>query len=267
MYVIPVIVQIMLESLPISSSGHAQLLGLHMPAYLDRLALGPTLIMLVVYFYKEIVELILNLKNQWRWISCWGLLIIMATSVTVFLYDLIDQLLKGMAAEFPLWIGFALTTIMLFSLRWCTSIQEHRNDARSYYVKLLIIGIAQGCARLPGVSRLGATYTVACWLGFTPYRAFRISCALQIPLFAAGFLEGCVKLLTLWRMGTLELSLSLLTLLIIAGATVVAYLLLWGIEALMEHRKIWYVGWYMLAVTVASFFLNYLEFFEHTLVR
>lgn len=276
MYLIAVVVQIVLESLPISSSGHAHMLGLQMPDYLDRLALGPTIIMLALYFYKEIIAVVYDLKNQWRWVFQWGLLIGMATSVTVFLYEFIDQILgqilKTQAIAFPLWVGFASTAILLLSLAWCpyNDTETHKNnagDAKAQFFKLLLIGVAQGCARLPGVSRLGTTYTVACWLGFSPYRAFRISCALQVPLFTAGFLEGCVKFFKLWRMGEIEVLFTFSTLLIIAGATVGAYALLWVIEALMIRRKLWYVGWYMLVVTALSFFINYLEFFRFILVR
>lgn len=91
MYLLAFIVQIILESLPISSSGHAQLLGLQMPKCLDRLALGPTIVVLMFYFHKELFALMKDIKNQWRWLCSWGLLIVMATSVTVFVYELLER--------------------------------------------------------------------------------------------------------------------------------------------------------------------------------
>ena len=214
-----------------------------------------------LYFYKEIIAVIYDIKHQWRWVVQWGLLLGMATSVTVFLYELIDQLLTAYVSTFPLWLGFAATAGILLSLRWCPYKEDDSRGAHAQFARLFLLGVAQGCARLPGVSRLGTTYTVACWLGFSPHRAFRISCALQVPLFAAGFLEGCLQFFKLWRMGEVQVVFTVPTLVIIAGATAVAYLLLWLVEALMVDRKVWYIGWYMLAVTALSFFMNYLEIF------
>lgn len=259
MYLISMILQIIFESLPISSSGHMQMLHMSMPEYLDRLSVGPTLIMLACYFYKEIIAILLDIRSRASWILSWGVCLGSATLVTVFLYELINYLLLENIIAFPLWIGFGLTACMLFSLKWCI----YNNETRPQFLKLLLIGFAQGCARLPGVSRLGTTYTVACWLGFSPYRAFRISCALQAPLFFAGFLQGFVKA---WSLGELVIPLPYIAFAGIVVATVIAYFLLWLVEVLMVQRKIWCVGWYMLLVTLVSFFVDYLEFFKFLLV-
>jgi undecaprenyl-diphosphatase len=254
------LVQIVLESLPISSSGHAQLLGLQMPDYLDRLALGPTLVVLAFYFYKEIVAVLLNFKKHWRWVCAWALLIIMATSVTVFCYEIIDQWLRMASVPFSLWLGCVLTTGLLFSLRWCS----YGVEAEPNFWKFFFLGVAQGLARLPGVSRLGTTYVVACWLGYTPQTAFRISCALQAPLFAAGFLEGVVKV---WQRGGLGFEITPLVMLLLVVAMVIAYLLLWFVEELMVRHVVWYVGWYTLAIAVISFCCDNLEMCKFILVR
>ena len=241
MYLISVVLQIILESLPISSTGHLNLIGRSLPDYIDRLAQGPTVIVLLLYFYREILSALFDLKNRWRGMLAWLLLLAMANSVSV----LVIVLFSGISAVFPLWLGFAITGLLLFSTRWCAS----GNDNEPDFMKVCTLGVVQGVAALiSGLSRLGATYTVGCWLGFSPRVAFRISCAIQLPLIAAGFLEGLVSVV---RHGTI-IPVSFIATAAIVGAMIIAYLLLWCVEWLMVHNKIWYVGWYMLVPTLLA---------------
>lgn len=241
MYLLSVVLQIILESLPVSSSGHAIMLGAVLPDSIDRLANGLTVIVLLVYFSNDILFMIADCFKQPRKYISWLLLLIMSTSVTVFVY----ALLKTIPNIFPLWLGFLITTMSLFSLAWCRG-----NGSRSIsYAPLFLLGFVQGFACLPGVSRLATTYTAASWLGFSPKIAFRISCALQLPLFAVGFLEGFV---TAWKAGFVT-AFSWWQLWPIIGAMMIAYFLLWGVETLMRAGKIWCLGFYMLLPTVIAF--------------
>jgi undecaprenyl-diphosphatase len=55
----------------------------------------------------------------------------------------------------------------------------------------LLIGIAQGLAVLPGLSRSGSTIAVAIWLGVRPERAFELSMLMSLPaVVGALLLEG-----------------------------------------------------------------------------
>lgn len=239
MYLFSVALQIILESLPISSSGHARLLGVLMPDYIDKLAHGPTVVIICVYFYKDLCNLLFNFKRFGQEVAVWSLSIVMATSVTVGLY----LFMQSMSNHFPLWIGFLVTASLLFSTRW---LPDHHAIAPSF-TKIVVLGALQGVAGLPGISRLAITYVGACWLGYSPSIAFRISCALQVPLFMAGFLLGCVGA---WHHGGVSMSLG--GLLVICGAMVVAYFLLWFVERLMLEGRLWYLGWYMLLPTCCA---------------
>ena len=236
-----VVLQIILESLPVSSSGHAIMLGHVLPNYIDRLAGGATAIMLIVYFCKDIVGVCRGLSVHYERVASLLLLIVVANSVTVFVYTL----LKPVSVIFPLWVGFLVTALSLLSLVWCQDSQSRPIT----YVSMFLLGLVQGCASLPGISRLASTYVAASWFGFSPAIAFRISCALQLPLFCVGFLEGFV---TAWRTGTLW-AFNPLWLLPIIGAMVIAYFLLWAVELLMRAGKLWYIGLYMLLPTFIAF--------------
>jgi undecaprenyl-diphosphatase len=65
---------------------------------------------------------------------------------------------------------------MLFSSRFA----EEKNDRITYFVALLI-GIAQGIAVIPGISRSGATIATALLIGVKKEKAFRFSFLLSIP--------------------------------------------------------------------------------------
>lgn len=235
-----VVLQIILESLPFSSSGHAQLLALFLPDSIDRLVGGATVLVLVVYFRKDLIFWMRAACCEPKKICSFLLLIIMADSVTVFLYTL----LKLCVPAFPLWFGFLITACVLFSLKLNTY-----NDVskKINYLSFFVLGFVQGFACLPGISRLATTYATAAWFGYEPAIAFRLSCAVQIPLFTAGFFEG---LHTVWH-STWQV--SFWEIVIIIGSMICAYLLLWLVETAMKTRKIWYFGWYMLIpILVAS---------------
>jgi undecaprenyl-diphosphatase len=59
------------------------------------------------------------------------------------------------------------------------------------YGGALLVGIAQGLAVLPGLSRSGMTITSALWLGVRPERAFELSFLMSLPaVFGAIVLES-----------------------------------------------------------------------------
>jgi undecaprenyl-diphosphatase len=241
MYLESVVLQIILESLPISSSGHLKMFGFSLPDSIDRLTSGVTIIVLLIYFYKDIIYWLKESVIHPRKILSFLMLLYMATSVTVFLYSCIQLIIP----VFPIWIGFFITACSLFSLVW--RIDQRRNIIT--YRSFFILGFVQGIASLPGVSRLATTYVAATWLGFEPAIAFRLSCALQVPLFLAGFLEG---LYSVWHEKVFW-AFNIHQILMILGAMIIAYSLLWFIERLMKSYRLWYFGWYMLFVALIAY--------------
>lgn len=245
MYLVSVVLQIILESLPISSSGHVRLLGLVTPEYIDRLAHGATVVVLLIYFHKELRSLVAEWRMRGHWLLCWMALIVVANSVTVGLFVALAEV----AAVMPLWAGFFFTGCALLSTRWTVAQSDYSTQVAPSYGNMVAIGVVQGCARLPGISRLGSTYAAACWLGYSPRVAFRLSCAVQLPLFCAGFAEGVVSA---WRSGALAGSLTISGAIAICCAIICAYCVLWWVERLMVQQRIWYLGWYMLLPTLVA---------------
>jgi undecaprenyl-diphosphatase len=74
-------------------------------------------------------------------------------------------------------LGFVLTGILLVSTRWV----HPGEDETPSLLGALLIGLAQGIAVLPGISRSGSTITLALWLGVRPDRAFELSMLMSLP--------------------------------------------------------------------------------------
>lgn len=80
--------------------------------------------------------------------------------------------------------GFALTGLLLVSSTWAARASVPSPNAWA----AIVVGVAQGIAVLPGISRTAATLVTALWLGVRCDRAFELSMLLGIPTVAAALL-------------------------------------------------------------------------------
>lgn len=177
------IVQGITEWLPVSSSGHLviaqQLFNMEVPLSYDILLHFATLIVLFVVFSKDIKEIAM-LKNK----KLLYLIIIgsIPTAIIGFLFkDLFASFFTSLTV-----VGIALlvTGLVLFF-----SEKKEKKKNIGYSIALLI-GIAQGLALIPGLSRSGLTIGIALLLGVKNKEAARFSFLLAIPaIIGATFLE------------------------------------------------------------------------------
>ena len=189
-----VMISILFEPFPVSSSGNAALVELLMarffpggssfpiPSCIDYMLHGPIMIVVGIFFYRR-WSFLLYQPYRFRYIIAqifW--LWVVADSITVFFYILFLHLGKSFC---PLWLGFIITTLLLFSLKYAS----YQKNIRLRGAHALVLGIAQGCALLPGISRFGATFVVARWLGFSDKNSFEMSFLIEFPIsFAASVL-------------------------------------------------------------------------------
>jgi len=149
------LVQGLAEFLPISSSGHLILVraifGLQGDYLLFDIALHfGTLLAVCIFFWKEILAL--AKPPFWE-----ALFLVVATIPAVIvgflLKDYIEQLF---ATPKYIWIFFLITAILLF----CTTQLAKRQKDTKQQMGLktaIIMGLAQGVAIIPGISRSGST--------------------------------------------------------------------------------------------------------------
>lgn len=185
------VLQGLTEFLPVSSSGHlalAQTLfkveraGLMMSVVLH----SGTLLSTLVFFRKRILQVLVDLGESLRLRRAptprtpgWDSIVVVAASVPtgvmgLTLHDTVEQW-----SEQPLAIGlgFLITAALLLSTLWAPA-SRHSSPSLA---TALMLGVAQGVAIFPGISRSGATIVAALWLGLSASRAFELSMLLSVP--------------------------------------------------------------------------------------
>lgn len=176
------VVQGLTEFLPVSSSGHLvilhKLFGLKEPqlAFDIFLHLG-TLSAVFIMFWRDIINIFTVNKR----IGFFILVASVATGIFVFIFG------KGAEAAFV--NGKLVGTMLILTGVWLiigSFIRFGTSGLTGF--KSFLIGIAQGVASIPGISRSGATISTALFLGVEPRNAARFSFLLSIPAIIGAFL-------------------------------------------------------------------------------
>lgn len=254
------IVQIIVEMVPVSSSGHVMLLqyffewcghaALPIEEWYDHFLHGPTLIILMIYFSNEWLKILQPLwhgcmqrtASWWRLISLVGKIVLyigLADCATALMYLTFKKWLdvSGIALNHSaVMVGMCVTMALLLSTIGLKKRPKHALT----WKHALLLGFVQGCAFFPGLSRFGSTYVVARWLGLSHRRAFQFSFAMFVPFIVVAFLWNGIP-------GMMHHSDVVASVLLpCLCATVCAYFI-FGLVERMAVRGYWYyLGWYML---------------------
>ena len=205
------IIQGLTEFLPISSSGHLvlfqQLFGLkEAELFFDVCVHLGTLVAVVVVFHREIRNIIAALL---RLVSLAGqkepilqqiesdpelkmALLIVIGSIPTAILGLIFQSIADQLFSSSFFTGLMLmlTGLLLWLTRLAKSGNERAGIEGFSRTKAFLIGIVQGLAIIPGISRSGATISIGLLLGIHREMAARYSFLLSIPaIIGAGVLS------------------------------------------------------------------------------
>lgn len=201
------IIQGLTEFLPISSSGHLvmsqYLFGLKEPEiFFDVCLHVGTLVAVIIYFRKDIFSIISTvvkssaslIKKEISMEEAMGntdikmaLLIIVGTVPTVIAGLLIKQIASLLFSS-VLIVGMML--ILTGFILWVTQkIGDKTIEMKDFSMKkALAIGVVQGLAVTPGISRSGSTIAIGLFLGLNREIAARYSFLLSIPAIAGAAL-------------------------------------------------------------------------------
>ncbi len=187
------VVQAVTEFLPVSSSGHLLLLEQVFNVSGDLMFLNlflhlATLLAVCIVYRKTIINL---LKKPFQ---AYTLNLLVATIFTVtlaFAYEF-SGLENIITKIYP--FGFLLTSVLLMSC--------HIFQKRSAFVKTgeistknsILVGIVQGVAVIPGLSRSGSTIASLMLTGNDEKKSAEFSFLLSVPIIVGGFVLELLKL-------------------------------------------------------------------------
>jgi undecaprenyl-diphosphatase len=177
------LIQGLTEWLPISSTGHLRLtehfLNLNVPILFDVLLHGGTLIVTLLFFRKDIKNILIALAKRDFKSENGKLipLIIVGTIPTALIGVIFGNAIEALFSNLlPIAGAFVICGVALYS----SKIGNERKDSIGY-LEALAIGTAQGIAIIPGLSRSGLTIAVALLLGIKREKAFKFSFLLSVP--------------------------------------------------------------------------------------
>lgn len=246
------------EFLPVSSSGHLflaqRLLGLREPelAFDLLLHLG-TLFAVLVFLRKEIVEMAGSLFRREKGAADgWGrreiMLVILSTIPTGIIglafHETVETGLTvwGVGVRYLLLTSFLLMSNLRFRHKW--------DPERIEAWEAIAIGILQGAAVFPGLSRSGSTITLALLLGISPSRSAKYSFLISLPaILGAAVVEAYKGISVLPGIGTS-----------VAGflfSLLIGYLSLFVVERLVTQGKFIRFAPYTFLMAILCFVLQW----------
>ncbi len=238
------IVQGVTEYLPVSSTGHLAIVNLIFNKNAngsDPFIIwlhGATLLALLVYFWRDIFDLI----------RCWApahqhdmapqrrifVFVVLATFVTGVMGLIYKKLDLPDGSFLALGLGYIVTTVALIAAERLGSRVRHRSLDHLGAGRSLGVGLAQGLGIIASISRSGSTIAAGLFSGLDREHATRFAFLAGIPAIAAAFLldlVGLGKLPADWNWTAAIISFIL--------AAVVAYFSIAWLLALVKRVKLY----------------------------
>lgn len=268
------IVQGVTEFLPVSSSGHLALTQFLLGTPEDQifflsvmLHIGTIFSVLVVYWtdlYNIALEFIkmcwdgirgkgLGLDNLYRKL---GLLIIVGSIPTALMGILLKDIFSEVYTSQRV-IGFAL--LVTGTLLWTSErTQKFKGNTKSLremsWLNAIVVGIFQGLAITPGISRAGATISGALFQGINRETATRYSFLLSFPVILGASLFEARDAMT-YGTGDVTLAMLLVGILtsFVAGVFAIRTLI-----RMISQGKLYYFSYYTWTLGTGAIILSFL---------
>ena len=256
-------IQGLTEFLPVSSSAHLvlfqNLLGLHDPMLaFDVTVHGGTLLAIFLYYRRDISGMIGDtffylagffsardrgpLLERTPSARLAGFVILASIPTGIIglaLKDFFESLFASVSAVGVAWVIMSVPLMLSQKFQRGTKRLDQMSRADA-----LCVGLAQGVAIVPGISRSGSTILGGMWRGVEPKEAARFSFWVAIPaILGAGILE-MKEAIHLFRANAPVLVAGF------ASSAVVGYLSIALLLRLIQRGKFFLFGFYCLAIGI-----------------
>jgi undecaprenyl-diphosphatase len=243
-YIILGIVQGITEFLPVSSSGHLAVLGWLFGLSEQSVAISivmhmGTLVSVLFFFYRDIIEALRNRRTVF--------LILIVTFITgligVLGKDFFESLFTSLTAVA---IGWIVTGVILLLTK-----RFMRNDRKDVNIKdAIILGVTQGIAIIPGVSRSGITISTMLFRGVEKMTCFTFSFLVSIPVIAGASILEAKKINFVFSADPSKLVIGFLC------SFVAGLLALWLLKRLIAKAKFHYFAYYCFCLALIALVLD-----------
>jgi undecaprenyl-diphosphatase len=249
------LIQGVTEWLPISSTGHLRLtehfLDLKVPILFDGLLHAGTLIVTLLFFHKDIKNILVALgKRDFKTENGKLIpLIIVGTIPTALIGLIFGNAIEALFSNLlPIAGAFVICGVVLYS----SKIGNEKKESIGY-LEALVIGTAQGIAIIPGISRSGLTIAVALLLGTKREKAFKFSFLLSVPAIIGALgltLYEQHAALVLAGVGWTEILVG------VAVSMVVGYFALNLLRKIIAHKKFYFFAFYCWLLSIVLIALS-----------
>jgi len=254
------LIQGLTEFLPVSSSAHLflghRLLGLEEPRLAFDLILHLGTLIAVLYFLRAEITQMLNSMFRDRptllslptdWDSRDVMLVILSCLPTgvigIMFHDTVES-------GITFW-GVGTRYMILSCALLLTSVRFMQKDDpnRIEWWEALLIGVVQGLAVFPGLSRAGSTIIFMLIIGIAPLRAVKYSFLISIPVIIGA------TLMTM-RQGVYEIHDPTLFITGFFVAMISGYMALWLVERFVVNGRFYYFAPYTLFLSAVCFCMH-----------
>lgn len=251
------IVQGLTEFLPVSSSGHIVLLSkifnVEESLFLSVLLHFATLLSIVVTFRKDISEMI---KNPF---SKRTMTVAVATIPTCVMALVLMPLIEtAFVGSFLPFCFFTSAVILLLGEYFSRKGSQKPLD----YKSAIIIGIAQGFAVFPGISRSASTISAALANGNEKQEAVKFSFLMSIPIILASMILEVIKIA---KTG-ISISCPIGVCLAFFGAFVFGIIAIKFVLKIAQKASFVWFSLYLFVLSICSLFLLWCDNLFHLII-
>jgi len=234
------LIQGLTEFLPVSSSGHLNILNRLIPidasifSYIILLH-AATLCAVVIFFWKKIVSLL----RQRGFLLNLIIITLITGGIGLFIKHLLGE---NMEHKYVVTSCLLINALILFAAKKAAG---KRTSTEMNWKDCSLLGLMQGIAVLPGISRSGITIVTALQRGFSPEDAFNMSFIMAIPAILGAFVLEAKEIQSL-SMNATHIAIGAIC------AFIVGLLTLLIVQKILIAKKFQLLGYYCLLLSIVS---------------
>lgn len=246
------ILQGLTEFLPVSSSGHLvlfqKIFGINdPPIFFDTMVHGATLVAVIFYLRKDLINILFNLKKNTNLIICLIIGTLPAVFFGLFFKDIIEKTFNSLPM---LSLCFFITAVILYITKFFK--EDGRDMEQINWKDSLVIGMFQASAILPSISRSGTTIASGIFQGLSRKTALKFSFLLSIPVILGALV---LQISDIGVVSSNEITSSLIG---FFPALILGFLSLKFLDKYVVNKKFSLFAYYCLFLAVVSLVISFI---------